>query len=91
MDLDGFLERTTSRSGLPARGQAVGLAVNNSLHDVRARLNICSQCLHGKDTAAQLNRRAYTSPYAFFAKSRHAFTGVVAHHAYAGVYVRQML
>jgi len=27
----------------------------------------------------------------FFAKSRHTFTGVVAHHACAGVYVRQML
>jgi len=27
----------------------------------------------------------------FFAKSRHAFTGVVAHHACAGVYTRQML
>ena len=27
----------------------------------------------------------------FFAESRHAFTGVVAHHGCAGVYVRQML
>ena len=26
-----------------------------------------------------------------FAKSMHAFTGVVEHHACAGVYVRQML
>jgi len=26
-----------------------------------------------------------------FAESRHAFTGVVQHHASAGVYVRQML
>ena len=47
--------------------------------------------LHGKEAAAQLNRRAYTSPYAFFAQSRHEFTGVVAHHACAGVYVGQML
>ena len=33
----------------------------------------------------------YTSPYSFFAESMHAFTGVVEHHACAGVYVRQML
>ena len=33
----------------------------------------------------------YTSPYAFFAEGMHAFTGVVEHHACAGVYVRQML
>ena len=65
MDLDGFLKRT-SRNGLPARGRAIGRAVNNSLHDVRARLKISSQSLHDKDAAAQLNRRAYTSPYAFF-------------------------
>jgi len=33
----------------------------------------------------------YTSPYAFFAESMNAFTGVVEHHACAGVYIRQML
>ena len=33
----------------------------------------------------------YTIPYAFLQKSMHAFTGVVEHHACAGVYVRQML
>jgi len=42
-DSDRFLERTASRNGLPARRWAVGRAVNNSLHDVRARLEISSQ------------------------------------------------
>jgi len=41
--------------------------------------------MHGKEAAAQLNRRAYTSPYAFFAERRYAFTSVVAHHARVGV------
>ena len=43
VDLDRFLERTASRNGLLARGRVVGRAVNNSLHDERARLNISSQ------------------------------------------------
>jgi len=43
LDLDGFLERTASRNGLPAGGWAVGRVVNNRLHDVRARFKISSQ------------------------------------------------
>ena len=41
VDLDGFLERTASRNA--TRERAVGRAVNNSLHDVRARLKISLQ------------------------------------------------
>jgi len=38
-----------------------------------------------------LHRRTCTSAYAFFVESVNAFTGVVEHHACAGVYVSQML
>ena len=33
----------------------------------------------------------YTSPYVVFAAGLHAFTSVVEHYAWAGVYVRQVL
>ena len=67
---------------------AGGRAAKESLRDVRARQKKVRNSFHGKEASAPLHRRACKSAYVFFAESMRAFTGVVEHHAFAGVYVR---